>query len=72
MFDSATLGGVEVRQEVSGLSHGSATGLGLSKEVYSSQGYRIFAEDSRGEARSHKSFDVFFVEVRSQLGLFLG
>ncbi len=52
MFDSAALRGVEVRQEVSGLSHGEATGLGLSKEVYSSQGYRIFAADSRGEARS--------------------
>jgi hypothetical protein len=47
MFNSLALVRVEEREEVGSLSHGEATGLGLSKEVYSSQGYRIFAEDCR-------------------------
>jgi hypothetical protein len=36
-----------------------ATGQGLSKELYSSQGYRICVEDCRGEARSHSARGSF-------------
>lgn len=57
MFDSATLGRIEVRQEVNGLSHGGARRQGedLARESYSSQGYRIFAADCRSEMRGARA-----------------